>query len=169
MTEKSAFTPDGKTENKTGTPNVESSNPNRTSGFPSPDKDVNNPRVPDTSHPSASAPVGKATLSGGEEIREKNPRADKSVIGNTSVEARVATETGTPQLLQRIERVLRDGGMDSMSTIKALQAIGSILDDEETRRQGRAVDNRTQEQKAKDNEEAVRGNTLRTENPNKVK
>ncbi len=58
---------------------------------------------------------------------EKFPRANQSVVGNTDPESRIVT--GSPIRLQRIERVLRDGGMDSMGVIKSLQAIGQILDD----------------------------------------
>jgi hypothetical protein len=145
----STFTSEGKTEVQNGGKSVEESNPTTPSAFPSPDKNTNNPAVPSTARP-----LGAVTLQDDEE-REKNPRADKSVIGNTSAEAQVPTSSGSADTLQRIERVLRDGGMDSMSTIKSLQAIGSILDDAETKRQGGTVDNRTPEQKLDEQNKSV--------------
>lgn len=153
--EKSAFTSTGKTGNETGGKSVEEKNPTTPSTFPSVDKNTNNPEVPRTSGNVASTtrPLGSATLSDDEE-REKNPRADKSVVGNTSAEARVNVESTSADTLQRIERVLRDGGMDSMSTIKSLQAIGSILDDSKKREAGEPVDNITAEQKLKEQEDS---------------
>jgi hypothetical protein len=80
--------------------------------------------------PTKHEPLGKVNV-GDNEPKEKHPPANDSSLGTSNPETlQYSVRTNHPAAMTRIEKVLKDGGMDSMSTIRSLQGISEILEQE---------------------------------------
>jgi hypothetical protein len=87
------------------------------------------PLVSNPLGPALNSPIDNIGVKDSNKI-EDNPPANNSSVGALNPDTlQFTTHLNHPAFMSRVERVLRDGGMDSMSVLRSMQSISEIAEE----------------------------------------